>query len=156
MRIRLPAPLPIVLLVLATACRTGDPSDGRIPTLNGSWRVVGGARAPWLLPDDAVPDTTEWKLETLVFDTDSVVGPGVLECRDPSYDNTRMPADALFQGNLPEPPERVARALGFRNETITGVSLTCDTGVFEFHFVQKDTAIVAVDNVLWTMVRTGR
>jgi hypothetical protein len=45
-------------------------------------------------------------------------------------------------------------SLGLNAEKIAGVSLICDTGVFEFHYAAANTLLVALDNRIWTLDRT--
>jgi hypothetical protein len=131
------------------ATTTSDPA-----AIRGEWRVSRGRHAPWIEAKDPVPDTTEWLRKRIVFEGKRVTGPKLLTCHDASYESIDFPAEGLFQGGLPEPAESAARILGIRAFPVPSVELNCETGIFDFHLVDRTTMLVAVDNVIWTLTRT--
>jgi hypothetical protein len=139
--------------IAAAAAQSQRAGNADPQSIHGSWRVALGRRAPWLERKDPLPDTTEWLGKGVKFAGKRVSGPTLLTCADAGYETVDFPADALFQGGLPAPPERAARALGIKHFPVPSVELNCETGLFDFHLVAKDTMLVAVNNVIWTMVR---
>jgi hypothetical protein len=67
------------------------------------------------------------------------------------YEFVVTPAEGLFQGGLPEPANSSARAVGVTYLPVMTLSVGCDTGVFDYHFVSADRLLIALDNVVWTM-----
>ena len=54
-----------------------------------------------------------------------------LACRRAQYEPTDYEADAMFQGNLPEPnPTAAAIRLGFKKGEVPGVDLKCTSGAY--------------------------
>lgn len=45
--------------------------------------------------------------------------------------------------------------LGLAGASFKGVSVRCDTGVFEYHYADEDTMLLALDNRIWTLARTA-
>lgn len=122
----------------------------------GNWRVARGVVGPWV-NGGRTADARAWLGQTVRFEAQRVRGPGVLACGNARYEATRVPPEGLFQGVLPAPTQDAARALGLKAGAVDGVRLACDTGVFELHRADPDTLLLAVDNVVWTLVRdTGR
>jgi hypothetical protein len=140
-----------LLLALGDACAAGTESPPG--DWYGSWRITRGVGAPWT---PGAPQRAEIELvgSTLEFAPGRVDGPGVLGCTDAHYTPTRVPAQGLFQGGLPEPAELAAEALGIPALPATGFSLACSSGVFEFH-AAGDALLFALDNVIWTLSRSA-
>ncbi len=77
-----------------------------------------------------------------------------LACRRAEYESTDYEADAMFQGNLPEPnPTAAAVRLGFKKGEVPGVDLKCTTGAYSYHFRDRNTALTALSNVIYTLKR---
>ena len=77
-----------------------------------------------------------------------------LACKRAEYEPTDYEADAMFQGNLPEPnPTAAALRLGFKKGEIPGVDLKCTSGVYSYHFRDRNTALTALNNVIYTLKR---
>jgi hypothetical protein len=77
----------------------------------------------------------------------------LLACKGPRYEPTKIPPAGLFQGHLPEPKADVAKALGFPAGEVAGVDVACSNGLFSYHFRDNDTALFALDNVIYTLKR---
>jgi hypothetical protein len=92
---------------------------------------------------------------SVMFGARSVKGPAPLGCRHAVYEATNVPPDGLFQGNLPAPAGTAMATLGLAGETVAGVSLSCDSGVFEYHRASEESLLVALDNRIWTLDRTA-
>lgn len=116
----------------------------------GVWRITHGVVAPWTV-DAPINDAMIGK--RVVLGQKTVKAPKPLGCRNAKYEQTEVPPEGLFQGGLPAPQAPAARSLGFAEGAAKGVSLTCDSGVWEFHAADADTSLFALDNVIWTMSR---
>jgi hypothetical protein len=120
---------------------------------DGRWRVTIGIPAPWL-PVVAKADTRAWVGEELRFGARSLRGPGVLSCRDAQYEMVSVPAGELFQGKLPAPAAVSAERLGIGRTPLPGLRVRCDGSILDFHRVDADTMLIAVDDVIWTLDRS--
>ena len=77
-----------------------------------------------------------------------------LACKRAEYEATDYEADAIFQGNLPEPnPTAAALRLGFKKGEVPGVDLKCRSGAYSYHFRDRNTALTALSNVIYTLKR---
>ncbi len=121
----------------------------------GEWRLIRAVVAPWdTTKDSGIGDSERWIGERVRFDAHSVSGPGGLTCGNAVYTATRSAPDALFQGSLPAPAGRVAEALGIVAFPVPGTSLSCDSGLFEFHRVDPNTMLFALNDIVWTLDRS--
>lgn len=146
--------LAALVCILALFAVDAQAAGRNAATIEGSWRVARGVPGPWVSAGRTA-DARAWLGQTVQFEAGRVRGPGVLACGHARYEATRMPPDGLFQGVLPAPTQAAARALGLKAGVVDGVRLSCDTGVFELHRADADTLLVAVDNVVWTLVRNA-
>lgn len=119
-----------------------------------SFRITQGMPAPWLA-DGAQADTRAWLGAHVRFDPHAVRGPGVLACGGARYEIAHPPAEGLFQGGLPAPAVQSAQRLGISAARVETLRLSCDSGVFDVHRVDADTALLGVDNVVWTLSHTA-
>ena len=131
------------------------PAPAEAGSIRGEWRFVRATVAPWVKDTRvANPNSKHWIGRTIRFDANRVVGPGALGCAHATYTPSSFDADALFQGNLPAPAKASAEALGLVKMPVPGTSLDCDSGLFEYHRADATTALVALDNVIWTLDRS--
>ena len=138
-------PLPLLLLPL---CLVGQPLQAG-ESLNGTWRFSHATAAPWGTP----PPAARLAGQTLVLAPARLQGPAPLDCGPARLEASAYPAEGLFQGNLPAPAKTRAQALGFAHFPVTGLSVTCDKGIFEFHRADADTLLLGLDNRVWTLSR---
>jgi hypothetical protein len=125
----------------------------------GKWQIVEAIPAPWTAPDDQPALTAEGKrmLKTEVtFAPGSVVSKfKPFSCKSKVlYEANSIEADALFQGNLPEPnPTAAAARLGFPKGNIPGVDVRCLKAQYTFHFRDANTALINLNRVIYTFKR---
>lgn len=118
----------------------------------GDWRVQQVQIAPWT--DEASAVRVDKPLGAAVrLSADAVSGPNPLSCANARWEATSMPAEGLFQGGLPAPAKTAALNLGLSAFPVSGASLSCDAGVFEFHFADASTVLLALDDRIWTLSR---
>jgi hypothetical protein len=124
----------------------------------GSWAVTGAQPAPWVDGsaqnqadvDPAIRDGT------FTFKNDSVEGPEPFNCKQVQYIVQEVGPDYLFEGGLTDPVKQAA-ALGFTSQKIVSLSMGCvsnDADIeMDFDLIDHDTAVFALDNVIYKMVR---
>lgn len=127
-------------------------------TLIGTWEIVEAQPAPWTPESQHAALAAAGKRmlkQTITFAPREVVSRHkALACKRAEYERTDYEADAIFQGNLPEPnPTAAAVRLGFKRGEIPGVDLRCSSGVYSYHFRDRNTAMTALSNVIYTLKR---
>ncbi|MBC8088711.1 MAG: DUF3828 domain-containing protein [Phycisphaerae bacterium] len=113
-----------------------------------------GSVAPWVTDSTHHPDTSTWIGKTIRFDAGRVTGPEALSCGAARYEPTSVPAEGMFQGTVTATATADAMRVGVSKFPIAGTSLTCDTGIFEFHFPDSTSALLAMSNAIWTLDRS--
>ena len=125
----------------------------------GKWQIVEAVVAPWAPPGEQAELAAEGKrmLKTEVtFAPGSVVSKfKPFNCKSKViYEANAIEADALFQGNLPEPnPTAAAARLGFPKGDIPGVDVRCLKAQHTFHFRDANTALINMNRVIYTFKR---
>lgn len=124
----------------------------------GSWVVVDAQPAPWVDGSSGAPPAVNEAVPggRITFAADRVDGPPPLGCTEPRYQVIEAGPEYLFQGGLGDPTAQAA-ALGFAPGDIVHLSLGCvrdgaDIGM-DFSLLDPDTALFALDNVIYRMVR---
>ena len=141
-----------VAAVVAVACMSSVSAPAATPdALAPTWRITRVIGAPWAPGESTRPPLQDWVGEAVNFKAGSVEGPGVLRCGNAVRETTSYPAEGLFQGNLPAPALEAAQALGIAHLPVAGVSLSCDSGIFEFHRVDAENMLLALDNQILTL-----
>lgn len=136
----------------AVACLTSVAAIAGGPdALPPEWRITRVISAPWVPGESPRMPLQAWVGKVVIFKAGSVEGPGVLRCGHAVLETTNFSAESLFQGNLPAPAPQAAQALGIPHLPVAGVSLSCDTGIFEFHRVDSETLLLALDNQVLTL-----
>ena len=145
-------PAAIALLVSTSALAQTNPLLGR-------WQIASAAVAPWVKPDKIHEFVKEEYVrrtikQRITFEAAAVKSRDpIFACKGATYEPTRLPPDGLFQGSLPSPQGEIARALGLPDGTVPGVDVACPNSRFSYHFRDKDTALFALDNVIYTLKR---
>lgn len=140
--------LPAALLLAAPLLAAGQ----ALPS--GRWVLLHGEAAPWVSSCAAERSPPTALLgRKVVFEARRIRSDSPLACDKLSRTATALPPQGLFQGNLPAPAEEAARRLGFERFPVRGMRADCDNGSFDYHFVEPGTLRVALDNVVWTLVR---
>ena len=147
-------------LLLVCCMWTGAAVHAEDAPFTGPWRFTQAQVAPWAEAANTRIQH-DWRGQVLRVSPlragggRHLSGPHPLRCDRVTVAETRVPAEGLFQGGLPAPAQDAARALGLPDGEVKGVSLTCSTGVFEFHRADASSLLLAVDNVIWTLVRSA-
>jgi hypothetical protein len=125
----------------------------------GKWQIAEATPAPWAPSGLRAALAAEGKhmLNLVVtFEPRSVKSKFKLfNCKSRViYEANSLEADALFQGNLPEPnPTAAAAHLGFSKGDVPGVDVKCINQTFTFHFRDPNTALINLNRVIYTFKR---
>lgn len=131
----------LLALLLMLPAGAGAGAGGN--PLLGTWKVVGGE-----------PNAGPYKGEIVEFTATEVMALPPLGCKNPRYETTRMPPEGLFQGTLPagrQPAE--AQRLGLGSDLVPGVDVTCDTGLFSYHFRTDGDLLLGLDGLILRLHR---
>ncbi len=143
---------PLLLAGLMTVLPSASAQDAA-RSLAGTWRFTHALPAPW---DAPVSGDANLQGQHLRLADGVMQGPAPLDCGTPArLAPTSLPAEGLFQGNLPAPAQETAQALGLKVFPVRGLSVTCDKGLFEFHQADEDTLLLGLDNRVWTLSRAS-
>jgi hypothetical protein len=123
------------------------------PEFVGAWTVTSSEPAPWA---DAHEKPVASDIKALIghavaFQRDRIDGPSPLGCRKPNYQLKPYAPDMLFQGGLDKPGTQAA-ALGFKDKTIKTLETGCE-GAIDFHFLDSDDALFALNNRIYKIQR---
>lgn len=134
------------------------PASAQQNLLLGTWEIVEAQPAPWVEESRHTAINAAGKRmigQTVTFAARQVTSKHkALACRRAEYETAEYQADALFQGNLPEPnPTAAAVRLGFKKGDVRTVDLKCSSGPYSYHFRDRDTVMTALGNVIYTMKR---
>jgi hypothetical protein len=146
-----------LLIALAFLAAPGG-ANAQDNALLGTWEIAEAQPAPWSEDSQRASLAAEGKRlvkQIVTFAPSEVISRHkALACRRAQYEPTDYEADAIFQGNLPEPnPTAAALRLGFKKGEIPGVDLKCTSGVYSYHFRDRNTALTALSNVIYTLKR---
>jgi hypothetical protein len=143
----------------AMACAAAAASaQPRSVSMMGNWEIVDATPGPWTDEAKRAALAAEGKrmLKTVItFSAKEMKSSNrALTCkRAVLYETNEIVADALFQGNLPEPnPTAAAARLGFKGD-VPSVDVRCLKALYTFHFRDADTAMFNLSNVIYTLKR---
>ena len=149
-----------ILLAVVAATLTGATfgANAQQISLLGTWEIVEAQPAPWTEETQRATLTAQGKRligEVITFAPREVTSRNkALACKRAEYEPTDYEADAMFQGNLPEPnPTAAALRLGFKKGENPGVDVKCRNGAYSYHFRDRNTAMTALSNVIYTLKR---
>jgi hypothetical protein len=140
----------VVGVVIATADAAAGAFEATLPDMD--WQIGQGVAAPWSAAASVSPGSGLTS-QHVRFSAMSVAAPEPLACAKPQYEYVLSPAEGLFQGMLPSPTAQGARTLGISRLPLLTLRVTCDGGVFDYHLVSQDKALLGLDNMVWPLVR---
>ncbi len=126
----------VVLLGLASAVRAQVAANEEL-------RLVATLPSPWGAPL-AKPYPAGTPLHVA---KQALQGPQPLTCTDGRYIFLHTPAAGLFEGNLPNPPEQSAQALGLPQGVVTQ-RISCPNAGFDIHRAADGRAWIGLDNAV--------
>jgi len=147
----------IVPALALAACVAAVPASAKPISVLGAWTIVSSTPAPWVKPGEPPLPSDEKELigHQIVFSKNAVTAPSPplnARCRKPNYEYKNYDFGWLFEGNLPEPQDKAAAALGFKEKFAQGVSTGCE-GVSDFGFLDDNTALFGLNNRIYRIER---
>jgi hypothetical protein len=124
----------------------------------GSWAVTDAQPAPWVDGSAQNQPNIDPAIRhgKFTFKKDSVDGPKPFNCKKVQYTLSEVGPDYLFEGGLTDPVKQAA-ALGFKSQKIKSLNMGCvsnDADIeMDFDLIDHDTAVFALNNVIYKMVR---
>jgi hypothetical protein len=124
--------------------------------LLGHWTVSDARPAPWQAENAATAETiARFKGKSIDVGYRQVVTDTPIVCNEVGLATYLAPPKGLFQGGLAGPSAaEQARAAGLPGEETRSLTLSCETGLYDFHFPNRTTALIAYDNVIFTLTAT--
>lgn len=119
------------------------------------WLIESGRVAPWAKPGTTVLENAGLAGQAIQVTGTVVTAPLPLACEQAQHSFVVMPAEGLFEGGLPAPAGRAARALGISSMPVLTWRMTCRNGSFDYHLVSKQGALLGLDHVVWHVRRTN-
>ena len=141
---------------VAFAGESGGVSAGAFEAvlLDMEWQIGQGVAAPWA-PAAGASRRFALAGQRMRFAARSVAAPAPLACDEARHEYVLSPAEGLFQGMLPPPAVQGARTLGLTHLPLLTLRVSCDGGVFDYHLVTHDKALLGLDDIVWPLVRRG-
>ena len=130
-------------------------------SFSGAWKIEKSEPAPWAKTADLL-DAKEVKHlvdASVEFKANAISGPAPLACKGPHYEIKQYQADEVFQGALAEygdpstTPDKLADKIGFGKRPIASLVTGCASEI-EFHAIDADHVVFALNNSLYRMTRT--
>lgn len=118
----------------------------------GLWMISKASPAPWVDGNHTADPflSQRWVGKKVIFLWGGIDAPYPLGCDAPDYRTIEVPPENLFQGNLTAPVIQ-AQALGFRaGAPVMTLQTSCEHSI-DFHFINRTTAMFALDNVIYTL-----
>lgn len=145
----------MVYVFLALLCLVPSAAYAKPVSMLGTWIVKSDAPAPWIQSGDKPVLSDEKALigHQMVFTKTKVSQPSPPldpNCK-PNYQVHNYTDQDLFEGGLTDPKKQAA-ALGFKGNTVPTMDTGCE-GVAEFHFLDDDTVLFALNNSIYRMER---
>ena len=127
----------------------------------GAWTVTKAQDAPWAGPKSDQKPSYEPALRNAVitFRPKRVDAPASLACLKPHYTIDALAPDGLFEGGLADPdrgmttPAQTAAKLGFVAAKFPTMYTGC--AAVPFHLAAPDTIVFELNNVIYTLKRSG-
>lgn len=119
---------------------------------HGEWRLILSTPAPWV--DAAELPVHSLRIgDRLLLGPDGIEGPAPLACGHGQTSTLQIPAEGLFQGGLVQPAADAER-LGFGQGSHPSLRIDCDSGSWDFHAVEADVLVFALDHRIHTLGRS--
>lgn len=119
------------------------------------WLIESGRVAPWAKPGTTALENAGLAGQAILVEGKAVTAPHPLACEQAQHTFIVMPAEGLFEGGLPVPAGRAARALGMPSMPVLTWRMTCQNGSFDYHLVSKQGVLFGLDHVVWRVRRTN-
>ncbi len=119
------------------------------------WLIESGRVAPWAPSGTTLLQNAGLAGQTLQVQGDRLLAPHPLACDGARHEFVLQPVEGLFEGSLPPPAGRAARALGIGALPVLTWRVTCANAGFDYHLLPGGMALLGLDQVVWRIKRTG-
>ena len=141
-------------ILMAAACVNAQAQTFAPSPLGATFVVTGSQKAPWAQDafGDENSESRALRGKKIVFGQKAISGPQPMACKKPNYERVAVEPDGLFQGGL-KAPARDAAALGFAPGKVPSLLTGCEV---DYHFLDADHALFALDNRIYKLERVKR
>ncbi|NVO16733.1 MAG: hypothetical protein HXX10_22140 [Rhodoplanes sp.] len=148
----------VAVALFAVGPVTIGPAGAAENGLIGKWHITEAVPGPWVRSKERNGLTEQGRklVETeITFEDGAIVSKHQgLACKRALYQTGTYPTDALFRGSLPDgSQDRIAREFGLNRADVPSVDVDCAGGHFTYHFRDRNTALFAYDDVIYTLKR---
>lgn len=139
---------------LLAGCAVAEAQSYEPSPVGGTFVIKDSQKAPWATDSFGDENDRSRALQgkTITFAAKAINAPQPMACRKPRYERVAVEPDGLFQGAL-KAPARDAAALGYRPARIPSLLTGCEV---DYHFLDADHALFALDNRLYRIERVKR
>ena len=122
--------------------------------IGATFVITGSQKAPWAegRRGEEGPEARALKGKKIIFGQEAISGPQPMACKKPDYERVAVEPEGLFQGGLKAPAEDAA-ALGFAAGKVPSLLTGCEV---DYHFLDADHALFALDNRIYKLERVKR
>lgn len=116
--------------------------------------ITGSQKAPWATDSFGEANARSHGLQgkTITFGAKAISAPQPMACAKPNYERVAVEPEGLFQGGL-KAPDKDAAALGFKPGKAPSLLTGCEV---DYHFLDADHALFALDNRLYRIKRAKK
>ena len=143
----------VVAALLAGCVAAAAQGAARSP-VGATFVIVDSQKAPWATDalGDATAESRALKGRKIAFGAKAISGPQPMACKKPAYERVAVEPAGLFQGGLKAPASDAA-ALGFAPGNVPTLLTGCEV---DYHFLDADHALLALDNRIYRIERIKR
>lgn len=136
---------------LFAGCAVADAQDLAPSPVGATFVIRDSQKAPWATGAAGDEDANSRALngKTIAFTSKAIDAPQPMACRKPRYERVAVEPEGLFQGVL-KAPAKDAAALGYKIGGIPSLLTGC---AVDYHFLDADHALFALDNRLYRIER---
>jgi hypothetical protein len=118
------------------------------------WLIQSGRVAPWAKPGTKTLENAGLAGQSIQVTGTVITAPHPLACEQAEHAFVVMPAVGLFEGGLPAPAGHAAREAGVPSLPVLTWRISCRNGAFDYHLLPKQSALIGLDQVVWSLKRT--
>lgn len=121
---------------------------------DGNWMIASGTRFSAEGAAKGADEGDPYIGKTIGFSAHLVEGPSPFGCQGARFAWSDMPAEGFFQGFAENAEKAAANAKLLQlPDPARTLSVTCDTGIFDYHLHDDDTMLIMLDLVVYTIER---
>ena len=139
---------------LFAGCAVANAQSYEPSPVGATFVITDSQKAPWATDSfgDANARSRGLQGKTITFGAKAITAPQPMACKKPHYERVAVEADGLFQGEL-KAPDKDAATLGFKLGKTPSLLTGCEV---DYHFLDADHALFALDNRIYRIERKKR